>query len=31
MDRENEEVLNHLRAENAYLADTLAPLKPLEN
>jgi oligopeptidase B len=30
MDRENEEVLNHLRAENEYLAQELAPLKSLE-
>jgi oligopeptidase B len=31
MDRENDEVLAHLRAENEYLARELAPLKPLEN
>jgi oligopeptidase B len=31
MDRESEEVLEHLRAENAYLEETLAPLKPLED
>lgn len=31
MDRENEEVLAHLRAENAFLAESLASLKPLEN
>lgn len=31
MDRENPEVLEHLRSENAYLAESLAPLKPLEN
>jgi oligopeptidase B len=31
MNRDNEEVLEHLRAENAYLAESLAPLKPLEN
>jgi oligopeptidase B len=30
MDRENEEVLDHLRAENEYLAQELAPLKSLE-
>jgi oligopeptidase B len=30
MDRTNEEVLDHLRAENEYLAQTLAPLKTLE-
>jgi oligopeptidase B len=30
MDRENEEVLDHLRAENEYLAQELAPLKALE-
>src|SRR5580692_277073 len=30
MDRENEEVLAHLRAENDYLATELAPLKALE-
>ncbi|MGH3732693.1 MAG: S9 family peptidase [Acidimicrobiales bacterium] len=30
MDRENEEVLDHLRAENEYLAQELAPLKTLE-
>lgn len=31
MDRENEEVLAHLRAENDFLAGELAPLKALEN
>jgi oligopeptidase B len=31
MNRDDEEVLTHLRAENAYLAEMLAPLKPLEN
>jgi oligopeptidase B len=31
MDREDEDVLTHLRAENAYLAQELAPLKPLED
>ena len=31
MDKENEEVLRHLRAENDYLAQELAPLKPLED
>jgi len=31
MDRESEEVLRHLRAENDYLAQELAPLKPLED
>ncbi|HEY5265953.1 MAG TPA: S9 family peptidase [Acidimicrobiales bacterium] len=30
MDREDEEVLAHLRAENEYLAQELAPLKALE-
>ncbi|MGB8179170.1 MAG: S9 family peptidase [Acidimicrobiales bacterium] len=30
MDRENEEVLDHLRVENEYLAQELAPLKALE-
>jgi oligopeptidase B len=30
MDRENEEVLDHLRAENEFLAQELAPLKALE-
>ena len=30
MDRENEEVLAHLRAENEYLAQELTPLKALE-
>jgi oligopeptidase B len=30
MDRDNEEVLDHLRAENAYLAAQLAPQKKLE-
>jgi oligopeptidase B len=30
MDRTNEEVLNHLRAENEHLAHELAPLKALE-
>jgi oligopeptidase B len=30
MDRDNEEVLDHLRAENEYLAHELAPLKALE-
>ncbi len=30
MDRTNEEVLSHLRAENEYLASELAPLKALE-
>jgi oligopeptidase B len=30
MDRDNEEVLDHLRAENAYLAAQLAPQKELE-
>jgi len=30
MDRTNEEVLDHLRAENEYLAQELAPLKALE-
>jgi oligopeptidase B len=30
MDRENEEVLSHLRSENDYLAQELAPLKTLE-
>jgi oligopeptidase B len=31
MDRENEEVLAHLRAENDYLVQELTPLKPLED
>ncbi len=31
MDRENEEVLSHLRAENDFLAHELAPLKALED
>ena len=31
MDRENPEVLAHLRSENAYLGESLARLKPLEN
>jgi oligopeptidase B len=31
MERESEDVLTHLRAENAYLAQELAPLKPLED
>jgi oligopeptidase B len=31
MDRDSEEVLEHLRAENDYLAQELAPLKALEN
>ena len=31
MDRDDQEVLAHLREENAYLAEALAPLKPLEN
>lgn len=31
MDKENPEVLSHLRAENDYLAHELAHLKPLEN
>jgi len=31
MDRENEEVVRHLEAENAYLEERLAPLKPLED
>jgi len=31
MDRDNEEVLSHLRAENEYLAQELVPLKELEN
>jgi oligopeptidase B len=31
MERESEEVLTHLRAENSYLAETFVPLKPLEN
>jgi oligopeptidase B len=31
MDREDPEVLEHLRAENEYLAEALAPLKPLED
>jgi oligopeptidase B len=31
MDRENDDVLNHLRAENAYLTEALASLKPLED
>lgn len=31
MDREDPVVLEHLGAENAYLAEALAPLKPLEN
>lgn len=31
MDRDDHEVLAHLREENAYLAEALAPLKPLEN
>jgi oligopeptidase B len=31
MGREDEEVLEHLRAENTFLAESLAPLKPLEN
>jgi len=31
MDRDNEEVLAHLRAENEYLAKQLAPLKSVEN
>ena len=30
MDRDDDEVLAHLRAENEYLAEVLAPLKPLE-
>ena len=30
MDRTNDEVLSHLRAENDYLANELAPLKALE-
>ena len=31
MDRESEEVLTHLRAENEFLAKSTADLKPLEN
>ncbi|MGC2486191.1 MAG: S9 family peptidase [Acidimicrobiales bacterium] len=31
MDRENEEVLSHLRSENDFLAHELAPLKALED
>ena len=31
MDRENQEVLSHLRAENDFLAHELAPLKALED
>ena len=31
MNREDEEVLEHLRAENAFLAEALVPLKSLEN
>ena len=31
MDRENDEVLAHLRAENEFLAESLEGLKPLEN
>ena len=31
MDRDNDEVLSHLRAENEYLDAELAPLKPLED
>ncbi len=31
MDRENEEVLQHLQAENTFLAESFAALKPLEN
>lgn len=31
MDRENEEVLNHLRAENDFLASEFARLQPLED
>jgi len=31
MDRDSEEVLGHLRAENEYLDDVLAPLKALED
>ena len=31
MDRESEEVLSYLRAENEYLAQELAPLKTLED
>jgi oligopeptidase B len=31
MDREDEAVLGHLRAENEYVAAELAPLKPLEH
>ena len=31
MDREDPEVLSHLRAENEYLAQSFAPLKPLED
>lgn len=31
MDRDDEKVLNHLRAENEYLAQELAPLKALED
>lgn len=30
-ERDNDEVLTHLRAENEFLRDQLAPLKPLEN
>jgi oligopeptidase B len=31
MDRDNEEVLQHLRDENAFLAESFSSLKPLEN
>ena len=31
MDRDNPEVLEHLRAENAFLEESLAPLRPLED
>ena len=31
MDRESDEVIAHLLAENEFLAQSLAPLKPLEN
>src|ERR1700684_4178805 len=31
MDRDDDEVLDHLRAENDYLTQELAPLKPLED
>ena len=31
MDRDDAQVLNHLRAENTYLAEQLAYVKPLEN